>query len=80
MGTFDELTEIYSMAQLGFIDKPFGLLNTAGYFDGFLAQLERAHRDRFIKDRDYGRLLAAEDIETLLARLDHWAEERKAAL
>ena len=66
IGTFDELTEIFSLAQLGIVNKPFGILNLDGYFDGFL------------KDADHARMLVAEDVETLLRMLDEYPREEHA--
>src|SRR5690606_3148407 len=37
IGTFEELFEIWTWAQLGFHRKPCGLFNVAGYYDGLLA-------------------------------------------
>ena len=34
IGTFEELFEVWSWRQLGYHDKPLGLLNVAGYYDG----------------------------------------------
>ena len=45
-GTFDELFETITWAQLGIHQKPIGVLNVAGYFDPFLALVERAVRER----------------------------------
>jgi uncharacterized protein (TIGR00730 family) len=39
IGTFEELFEVWSWRQLGYHDKPLGLLNVAGYFDTLLAFL-----------------------------------------
>jgi uncharacterized protein (TIGR00730 family) len=39
IGTFEELFEVWSWRQLGYHDKPLGLLNVAGYYDGLLAFL-----------------------------------------
>lgn len=74
IGTLDELTEIFSLAQLGIADKPFGILNKDHFFDGFLMQVERAYQDGFLREKDWKRLHVAEDIETLLQMLD--ADER----
>lgn len=74
VGTLDEVTEIFSMAQLGLIKRPFGILNMDHYFDGFLMQLKRANEDNFLKDKDYARLIVAEDVETLLSMLDRYDE------
>lgn len=72
IGTFDELTEIFSLAQLGIINKPFGILNFDNYFAGFLAQMKRAHEEKFVKDKDMERLIVADDMETLLNLLDKY--------
>ena len=69
-GTLDELTELYVQAQLGHWNKPFGILNFRGYYDGLLMQLRRAHQDGFLSGPDLSRLLVAEDMETLLHLLD----------
>lgn len=37
IGTFEELFEIWTWRQLGYHDKPIGILNVAGYYDGLLA-------------------------------------------
>jgi uncharacterized protein (TIGR00730 family) len=39
-GTLDELFEILSLNQLGYINKPCGLLNSNGYYDELLRFLE----------------------------------------
>ena len=39
IGTFEELFEVWTWRQLGYHDKPIGLLNVAGYYDGLLAFL-----------------------------------------
>ncbi|MFV1859332.1 MAG: TIGR00730 family Rossman fold protein [Anaerolineales bacterium] len=66
LGTFDELVEGLSWAQLGFHEKPVGLLNTNNYFDPFMSLLDHArsegflyvgHADLLISDNEPGRLL-----------------------
>lgn len=75
VGTLDELLEVYALVQAGILHKPLGLLNVNGYFDGLLAQLKRANEDGLLNDRDYRRLMVAEDGEGLLRKLDGWKEE-----
>ncbi len=70
VGTLDELMDVYALVQAGILEKPVGLLNVNGYYDGLLAQLRRANRDGFLNDRDFRHLIAAEDPETLLRLLD----------
>lgn len=47
-GTFDELFEITTWAQLGLHTKPIGLLNVAGYFTPLLTMVSHAVREGFI--------------------------------
>src|SRR5216684_2883582 len=47
-GTFDELFEITTWAQLGLHTKPIGLLNVAGYFTPLLAMVGHAVTEGFI--------------------------------
>ena len=68
-GTFDELCEAMTWAQLGIHFKPVGLVNVAGYFDGFLMQLDHAERERLIKPQYRRMLLAATDPEILLEEM-----------
>ena len=42
IGTLEELIEIYTWSYLGIHDKPFAVLNIAGYYDGFTAFLDHA--------------------------------------
>lgn len=67
LGTFEELFEVLTWAQLGLHQKPIGLLNPRNFFAGFLLQIERAiqdgfcrpeHRELFVVDDDPARLLA----------------------
>lgn len=47
-GTFEELFEILTWAQIGLHQKPVGLLNVRGYFDPLLAMVEHARLEGFI--------------------------------
>ena len=40
IGTFEEFFEVWTWRQLGYHDKPIGLLNTNGYYDSLLAFLQ----------------------------------------
>ncbi len=41
IGTFEELFEVYTWAQLGLHRKPCGLVNVEGYYDGVAAFLDQ---------------------------------------
>jgi len=72
-GTFEELLEMVTWAQLGFHRKPIGLLNVDRYFDALLALVERAIAERFVHPENRDLLLAAGDVEPLLDAVLAWA-------
>lgn len=49
VGTLEELLEIITWKQLGLYLKPVVVLNTAGYFDALLSQLDRAAEEQFMR-------------------------------
>ncbi len=59
-GTFDELFEILTWAQLHLHDKPVCLLNVCGYFDGLLTMVNHAEQERFVRPEHRAALLVAE--------------------
>ncbi len=48
VGTFDELFEVLTWAQLGLHRKPCALLNVDGFFDDLVKLIERARQDGFL--------------------------------
>lgn len=48
IGTVEELMEVWTMNQLSEIDKPVGLLNTAGFFTAFLAFIDHMVDTKFL--------------------------------
>jgi uncharacterized protein (TIGR00730 family) len=59
LGTFEELFEMLTWAQIGLHRHPVGLLNVRGYFDPLLALIEHAARQGFIY-AEHQRLLVCE--------------------
>ena len=70
-GTLEELTEMVSWQQLGQHNKPIILLNTDGYFDGLIMQLQRAVDDGFMSVQDQVRLLVCTEVQGVLDVLVH---------
>jgi uncharacterized protein (TIGR00730 family) len=68
-GTFEELFEIITWAQLGIHSKPIGLLNTEGYYDQLLAFIDRTIHDGFIKAQHRELFVVESTPERLLERL-----------
>ncbi|SFM43920.1 TIGR00730 family Rossman fold protein [Variovorax sp. OV329] len=50
IGTYEELFEIWTWRQLGYHDKPVGILNAAGYYDAMLEFLRHSVREAFMGD------------------------------
>jgi uncharacterized protein (TIGR00730 family) len=70
MGTFEELLEVLTWAQLGIHNKPCGLLNICGYYDKLIGMFDHAVSQRFISKIDRKRLLVDEDPDRLLKKFD----------
>ena len=69
IGTFEELFEVWTWRQLGYHDKPIGLLDTHGYFRGLLAFLRSSVEHGFMDDRQLSLLRVNAEPATLLAQL-----------
>ncbi len=65
-GTLEELFETVTWAQLGFHEKPVGLLNVRGYYDGMLRFLDHAVAEGFLKAKHRALLLVHDTPEALL--------------
>lgn len=68
VGTLEELFEVFTWSQLGFHDKPIGLLNVNGYYDGLIAFLEHTVTEGFLKARQASILMHESKAEPLLER------------
>jgi uncharacterized protein (TIGR00730 family) len=69
IGTLEEFFEVWTWRQLGYHDKPIGLLNTAGYYDGLLAFLHNAVAHHFLGDWQMGLVRASAEPIFLLSEL-----------
>jgi len=65
-GTFEELFEVTTWAQLGVHGKPIGLLNVDGYYDHLLAFLGRAVDEELLRTKNRSLLLDAPQPAALL--------------
>ena len=66
-GTLDEFIEIVTWAQLKIHQKPCILINTNGYYDGFLAFLDHAASQGFLKPENRRLIQLAEDAASALS-------------
>lgn len=69
VGTMDELWEAISWAQLGYHDKPVGLLNVAGFYDGLIAFNAHMIEVGFIRPQHAGILIVDTDLDALLGKM-----------
>ena len=69
IGTFEELFEVWSWRQLGYHDKPLGLLNVGGYYDALLAFLEQSKAKGFMTPAQTDLLQVGADPLALLEHL-----------
>jgi hypothetical protein len=72
-GTFEELFEILTWAQIGMHRKPVGLLNVEGYFEPLLALIEHARAEGFIYAMHRALLACEPTPAALLDRLAAYA-------
>jgi uncharacterized protein (TIGR00730 family) len=66
LGTFEELFEILTWAQLGFHSKPVGLLNVDAYYQPLVQMMERGVAEGFMKAENRGLLLVEDNAQALL--------------
>ena len=66
IGTFEELFEVWTWRQLGYHDKPVGLLNADGYYDGLLGFLAQTVARGFVSDPQHALLQVAGEPGALL--------------
>lgn len=71
-GTFDELFEIVTWAQLGYHPKPIGLLNVAGFYSPLVDFLNRVVDAGFIQPRFRAMVNIDENFERLLETMSRY--------
>ena len=69
IGTFEEFFEVWTWRQLGYHDKPVGLLNLNGYYDGLLSFLSSVVSHRFMVDAQMALIDVDTQAQPLLQKL-----------
>ena len=69
IGTFEEFFEAWTWRQLGYHDKPVGLLNVGGLYDGLVEVLHTLVRQQFLTDRQMELMRVGTEAEALLQAL-----------
>jgi uncharacterized protein (TIGR00730 family) len=68
-GSMDELFEILTWAQLGLHSKPIGILNTNGFYNFIINQLDVMVTEGFLKQENRNLLIIDEDAEKLIEKM-----------
>lgn len=74
IGTLEELFEMYTWLQLGFHQKPLGLLNVDGFYDQLMQFLKHAVDRGFLKPEHHMLLLRSSNPEHLLQQMQHFED------
>lgn len=74
VGTYEEILEAATWAQLGIQDKPLGILNVRGFFDPLLRQLDYALDHGFMLAEERALILDSRSAEDLMRRLAEYCE------
>jgi uncharacterized protein (TIGR00730 family) len=69
IGTFEEFFEVWTWRQLGYHDKPVGLLNVGGYYDGLLGFMRTAVAQGFMSDWQMELIRVGQEHQALLPEL-----------
>jgi len=69
IGTFEEFFEVWTWRQLGYHDKPVGLLNIQGYYDKLLAFLSTSVQQGFMNAEQMQLIRSGTNTELLLKSL-----------
>jgi len=71
-GTLDELCEMLTWNQLGIHAKPVVIVNVEGFFDGLLAQLDRAQADGVLKAEHRAMLVVVTGVDGVPRAIRGW--------
>ena len=68
-GTLDELFEMLTWSQLGLHQKPIGILNTNGFFNHLLKQLDVMVTEGYLKQSNKEMLIISESVDDLISQM-----------
>ena len=68
-GTLDEIFEALTLGQLGIEQKPVGILNTNGFFNFLIKQLDVMVKEGYLKQSNKDMLIVSNSIDDLLMKM-----------
>jgi len=72
-GTLDELFEVLTLGQLDIERKPIGVLNTNGFYDAMLMQLDKMVHEGFLKQRNRDMVLVSDTVPGLFEKMERYS-------
>lgn len=75
-GTLDEIFEALTLSQLGIEQKPVGILNTNGFFNYLIKQLEVMVTEGYLKESNKKMLIIASTVEELITKMKAYKAPR----
>lgn len=69
LGTFEEMFEVWTWAQLGYHRKPLAVFNAGGFFDGLLGFLDSVVTEGFVREPHRAMLIVGTEPADLVARI-----------
>jgi uncharacterized protein (TIGR00730 family) len=75
LGTLDEIIEVFSWTQPGNHNKPFGLLNIAGYYDKLLKFMQAMVYNKFLKAEQKDLLIVEKNPLLMVRQMQETAVE-----
>ena len=80
LGTLEELFEIWTWAQLGFHDKPVGLMNVSGFYDALIDFLDQTRNAGFVRPVHHDILIVDSDPEALINRMQAYEPDHESKI
>jgi uncharacterized protein (TIGR00730 family) len=80
IGTLEELFEALTWSQLGLHDKPIGLLNVNGFYDGLIRFVQHLVTQQFLKPEQAALMMHESDSAALLRRFRTFQPRQHAPL
>lgn len=77
IGTMEELFEALTWSQLGFHDKPIGLLNVNGFYDGLIRFVQHLVKQGFLKPEHAALMMYEDDAPALMERFKYFVPNRQ---
>lgn len=71
IGTFEEFFEIFTLRQLGKLDKPIAILNTGGYYDPMLEMLRHTAECHFMSEQNLRLFFVSGEVDAVLDYIEH---------